>query len=79
MKRISTSIAAIASAAALAVPIAAHAQDGNIYAYRDAQLSGPYCAWQGDDPDWGTCSPAGSMLNQAAACGTTATRAAKTT
>ena len=57
-------VAAIA-AAAVAVPTAAHAADGYVYAYKDAYFVGPYCKWVGNDADWGTCSPAGSMLNTA--------------
>lgn len=58
-------LAAIAVAAAIGVPSAAQAADGKVYAYQNWNFGGTYCGWVGNDTDWGSCSPAGSMLNRA--------------
>jgi len=66
MRRITkVALATITVAAALAVPTAAQAADGKVYAYQHWNFTTPYCAWVGNDTDWGSCSPAGSMRNKA--------------
>jgi hypothetical protein len=79
MRRFTKIAAAAVIAAALSVPAAAQAADGNVYAWEHANFQGAYCAWSGNDGDWSTCSPGGSMLNRASSRGTTDTSAATTT
>ncbi|MFE9681884.1 hypothetical protein [Streptomyces sp. NPDC006285] len=45
------------------------AADGNFYAWQYVTGGGKYCAWYGDDANWSTCSPGGSMRNQAGSIG----------
>ena len=64
MRRITTIAVAAVVAVAIA-PAAAHAADGNVYAYEHSNFAGARCNWVGNDGDWGSCSPAGTMLNRA--------------
>jgi hypothetical protein len=64
MRRI-TKIAVAVAVAVVIAPTAAQAADGNVYAYEHINFGGAVCAWSGNDTDWGSCSPGGTMLNRA--------------